>query len=177
MSDIELESPRPEVAILRLNRPESLNALSWPLVEALHETLDRIDRDNACRVVILTGAGRGFCAGVDLEHLKQHREGRNASEGRAPRLGEEEFLKSRSPLFASDNIRAPLLIVQGKNDPRVNRDESLQIVAAMEKAGQQMEFLEFEDEGHGFAKPENRLIFYAKAERFLAEHLGGRLEE
>jgi enoyl-CoA hydratase len=67
MSDIEIEYPRPEVAILRLNRPSSLNALSWPLVEQMHEALDRLDRDNHCRVVVLTGAGRGFCAGLDLK--------------------------------------------------------------------------------------------------------------
>lgn len=66
MSDVEIERPRPEVAILRLNRPESLNALSWNLVEELHEALDTLDRDNTCRVVVLTGAGRGFCAGLDL---------------------------------------------------------------------------------------------------------------
>ncbi len=89
---------------------------------------------------------------------------------------EEEFLRSRSPLFAVDRIRAPLLIVQGKNDPRVNREESLQIVDALRAAGKTVEYLEFEDEGHGFARPENRLAFYAAAERFLAKHLGGRFE-
>ncbi len=90
---------------------------------------------------------------------------------------EEEFLKSRSPLFQVDKIKAPLLIVQGKNDPRVKREESLQIRDALKARGKTVEFLEFEDEGHGFAKPENRMIFYAKAERFLADHLGGRFEE
>lgn len=67
MSDVEIEFPRPEVAILRLNRPASLNALSWPLVETMHEALDALDRNNACRIVVLTGAGRGFCAGLDLK--------------------------------------------------------------------------------------------------------------
>ncbi|MEZ4334575.1 MAG: enoyl-CoA hydratase-related protein [Myxococcota bacterium] len=66
MADVEIEHPRPEVAILRLNRPEALNALSWNLVEELHAALDALDRDNACRIVVLTGAGRGFCAGLDL---------------------------------------------------------------------------------------------------------------
>ena len=66
MSDVEIEYPRPDIAILRLNRPESLNALSWALVEELHATLDTLDRNNACRIVVLTGAGRGFCAGLDL---------------------------------------------------------------------------------------------------------------
>ncbi len=66
MSDVEIEYPRPDIAILRLNRPESLNALSWALVEELHAALDSLDRNNACRIVVLTGAGRGFCAGLDL---------------------------------------------------------------------------------------------------------------
>lgn len=66
MDTVEIEYPRPSVAILRLNRPESLNALSWHLVEELHAALHEIDRNNRCRVVVLTGAGRGFCAGLDL---------------------------------------------------------------------------------------------------------------
>ncbi len=89
---------------------------------------------------------------------------------------DEVFLKERSPLFHVDRIRAPLLIAQGKNDPRVKREESLQIRDALRKAGKKVEFIEFPDEGHGFARPENRIRFYALAERFLAEHLGGRCE-
>jgi enoyl-CoA hydratase/carnithine racemase len=65
--DVEVERPRPEVAVLRLNRPASLNALSWNLVEELHAALDALDRDNRCRVVVLCGSGRGFCAGLDLK--------------------------------------------------------------------------------------------------------------
>jgi dipeptidyl aminopeptidase/acylaminoacyl peptidase len=89
---------------------------------------------------------------------------------------EEEFLKSRSPLFKSDRIRKPLLIAQGANDPRVKQSESDQIVAEMRKNNRPVEYLVFPDEGHGFARPENRLKFYAAAERFLAEHLQGRVE-
>jgi dipeptidyl aminopeptidase/acylaminoacyl peptidase len=90
---------------------------------------------------------------------------------------EEEFLKSRSPLFSVDRVRIPMLIAQGANDPRVKQAESEQFVAAMKEKGIDHEYLLFEDEGHGFARPENRLIFYAAAERFLAKHLGGRAEE
>ncbi len=90
---------------------------------------------------------------------------------------EEEFLKSRSPLFYVDRIRIPMLIAQGANDPRVKQAESEQIVAAMQEKGIDHEYLLFEDEGHGFARPENRLKFYAAAERFLAKHLGGRAED
>jgi len=90
---------------------------------------------------------------------------------------EEEFLKSRSPLFKVDQIRIPLLIGQGANDPRVKQAESEQIVEAMKSRGIPYEYMLFPDEGHGFAKPENRLKFYAAAEKFLAEHLGGRYEQ
>ena len=89
---------------------------------------------------------------------------------------ETEFLESRSPLFHVDNIEIPMLIAQGANDPRVKQSESEQIVAAMEAKGIDHEYMLFADEGHGFAKPENRLEFYAAAERFLARHLGGRAE-
>ena len=88
-----------------------------------------------------------------------------------------DFLWSRSPLSRAREIRIPLLIAQGANDPRVKQAESEQIVAALKEAGIDYEYLLFPDEGHGFAKPENRLKFYAAAERFLARHLGGRAEE
>jgi dipeptidyl aminopeptidase/acylaminoacyl peptidase len=90
---------------------------------------------------------------------------------------DEEFLNSRSPLFKVDQIKIPMLIAQGANDPRVKQAESEQIVEAMKKRGIDYEYMLFPDEGHGFAKPENRLKFYATAEKFLAKHLGGRFEE
>ena len=88
-----------------------------------------------------------------------------------------EFMWSRSPLSRVRDIRIPLLIAQGANDPRVKQDEAEQIVAALREAGIEHEYMLFEDEGHGLAKPENRLRFYAAAERFLARHLGGRAEQ
>lgn len=88
-----------------------------------------------------------------------------------------EFLKSRSPLFKVDQIKKPLLIAQGANDPRVKKAESQQIVEALKKAGKVVEYVEYPDEGHGFARPENRLDFYGRAEKFLATHVGGRFEE
>jgi dipeptidyl aminopeptidase/acylaminoacyl peptidase len=90
---------------------------------------------------------------------------------------EKQFLESRSPLFKVDRIKIPMLIAQGANDPRVNRRESEQIVKALEKKGIEHEYMLFPDEGHGFAKPQNRLKFYAAAERFLARYLNGRYEE
>ncbi|MDH6198299.1 dipeptidyl aminopeptidase/acylaminoacyl peptidase [Mycobacterium frederiksbergense] len=93
------------------------------------------------------------------------------------RVGEDpDFLWSRSPLSRVDAIRIPILIGQGENDPRVKRTESEQIVAAMAERGLDHEYVMYENEGHGFVKPENRLDFYHRADRFLAKHLGGRAE-
>jgi dipeptidyl aminopeptidase/acylaminoacyl peptidase len=93
------------------------------------------------------------------------------------RVGEDrEFLWSRSPLSRVDDIAIPILIAQGENDPRVKRAESEQIVAAMAERGIEHEYVMYENEGHGLVKPENRLDFYQRADRFLAKHLGGRAE-
>jgi len=66
MPHLELTCPRPDIAVLTLNRPEKLNALNYDLVEAFHSALDELGANNDCRVVVLTGAGRGFCSGLDL---------------------------------------------------------------------------------------------------------------
>jgi enoyl-CoA hydratase len=63
---IEVEEPADHVRVLVLNRPEQLNALDYPLVSALHDELDDAAADDTCRVIVLTGSGRGFCAGLDL---------------------------------------------------------------------------------------------------------------
>jgi dipeptidyl aminopeptidase/acylaminoacyl peptidase len=87
-----------------------------------------------------------------------------------------EFLWDRSPLSRIADIRIPILIAQGANDPRVKQAESEQIVAALTGAGIDHEYILFPDEGHCFDKPKNRLTFYDHAERFLARHLGGRFQ-
>jgi len=90
---------------------------------------------------------------------------------------EPDFLMSRSPITRVDRIKIPMLIAQGANDPRVKQAESEQIVASMKEKGIDYEYILFPDEGHGFVKPQNRLKFYAAAEKFLAKYLGGRYEE
>ena len=90
---------------------------------------------------------------------------------------EADFLWERSPLSKVDQIRIPILVAQGANDPRVKQAESEQIVNAMREKGIDHVYLLFGDEGHGFAKPENRMKFFQTAEQFLAKHLGGRFEE
>lgn len=87
-----------------------------------------------------------------------------------------KFLESRSPLNFIDRIKRPLLIGQGQNDPRVKVTEAEQIVDAMKKKGIPVTYVLYPDEGHGFARPENRMSFYAVTEAFLAKHLGGRAE-
>jgi dipeptidyl aminopeptidase/acylaminoacyl peptidase len=87
-----------------------------------------------------------------------------------------KFLEERSPLTHVARIQKPLLIGQGANDPRVKQAESDQIVKAMQEKKIPVTYVLFPDEGHGFARPPNRLAFYAVAEAFLARHLGGRYE-
>jgi len=87
-----------------------------------------------------------------------------------------QFLLSRSPLTYVERICRPLLIGQGANDPRVKQSESDQIVQTMQAKKIPVTYVLFPDEGHGFVRPENRLAFFAVAELFLAQHLGGRFE-
>lgn len=67
MPVVTLEAVRDGISLLTLNRPESLNAMNHELVAAVHDALDEVDNDQSCRVVVLTGAGRAFCAGLDLK--------------------------------------------------------------------------------------------------------------
>ena len=100
----------------------------------------------------------------------KHRVGDHTSaEGR-------EFLDSRSPLARVEKIKKPLLIGQGANDPRVKQSEADQIVKAMHEKNIPVTYVLYPDEGHGFARPENRMSFMAVTEAFLGEHLGGRVE-
>jgi dipeptidyl aminopeptidase/acylaminoacyl peptidase len=93
----------------------------------------------------------------------------NTPEGRA-------LLRERSPLHYASNIKKPLLIAQGGNDPRVTEIESEQIVNAMVEGGIPVTYVLYPNEGHGFARPDNSQAFYAITEAFLAQHLGGRAE-
>lgn len=89
---------------------------------------------------------------------------------------DEAYNKKVSPLFHARNIKVPLIIAQGKNDPRVNVKEAEQMVTAMRERKIPVDYLVYTDEGHGFARPENRLDFYGRVDEFLAKQLGGRSE-
>jgi dipeptidyl aminopeptidase/acylaminoacyl peptidase len=105
----------------------------------------------------------------------------------APRLAElkqrmgdwekdPDFFKARSPVYHADRIHAPLLVIQGANDPRVKQAQADEMVQAVRKAGGQVQYLLFRDEGHGTSRPENIMRGTAAEEAFLARHLGGRFE-
>jgi len=89
---------------------------------------------------------------------------------------DKELLERTSPIFHADKIKAPLFVAQGANDPRVNIQESDQIVEALKKRGIEVEYMVKENEGHGFRNEENRFDFYRAMEKFLGKHLGGRVE-
>lgn len=85
---------------------------------------------------------------------------------------DREQLAATSPALHAENIRVPLLIAQGANDPRVNKAESDQMVEALRSRGVEVEYMVKDDEGHGFHNEENRFDFYRAMERFLARHIG-----
>ncbi|PYS86522.1 MAG: S9 family peptidase [Acidobacteria bacterium] len=88
-----------------------------------------------------------------------------------------EQMKRQSPLYSADKIKTPLMVVQGANDPRVNKREADQIVIALRDRNYPVEYLVAPDEGHGFARPVNNSAMIAASEKFLAKHLGGRYQE
>ena len=87
------------------------------------------------------------------------------------------LLRDASPVFHVDNIKAPLLIAQGLNDPRVNKNESDQMVEALKKKGIDVPYMVKDNEGHGFRNEENRFDFYGAMEQFFFKYLGGRAAE
>ena len=89
----------------------------------------------------------------------------------------KKWLEERSPLYSAAKIKTPLMVVQGANDPRVNRREAEQIVIALRDRGFPVEYLLAPDEGHGFARPVNNLAMFMAVEKFLAKHLEGRYQE
>jgi dipeptidyl aminopeptidase/acylaminoacyl peptidase len=94
----------------------------------------------------------------------------NTPEGKAQ-------LARQSPLNHASKIKTPLLVIQGANDPRVNKREADQIVIALRDRSYPVEYLVAPDEGHGFARPINNMAMFATTEKFLAKYLGGRYQE
>ncbi|AQT81538.1 S9 family peptidase [Mycolicibacterium litorale] len=88
---------------------------------------------------------------------------------------QEADMLARSPITRVDSIRTPLLVVQGANDSRVVQAESDNLVTALRDRGVEVEYIVKDDEGHGFVNPDNQIDLYHAVERFLGEHLGGRV--
>ena len=89
---------------------------------------------------------------------------------------DDKWNRTISPLYYVDKIRAPLLVAQGENDPRVTIANTNMMVDALRKAKREVLYVVYPDEGHGLARPENQVDFYGRIEEFLAKHLGGRAE-
>jgi dipeptidyl aminopeptidase/acylaminoacyl peptidase len=90
---------------------------------------------------------------------------------------ERKILEAQSPLFSAKNIKAPLFVVQGANDPRVKKAESDQIVVALRDLGRKVEYMVAPDEGHGYKGVENRIAMYTAMENFFAKYIGGRYQQ
>ena len=82
----------------------------------------------------------------------------------------DQFIQT-SPVYHVDKIKAPLFIAQGAKDPRVNKDESDQVVKKLKERGIEVPYLVKDEEGHGFRNEENRFEFYTQMENFLEKHL------
>lgn len=104
-----------------------------------------------------------------LEQTKAYR--RHLREAEYGPLSDPEFLQSISPLNKVDRITTPLMLAHGLNDPRVPVGEAMQVAVALKKRGQDVEELYFPDEGHGFAKRENQLLYYGQLAKFFDLHL------
>lgn len=98
------------IATITMNRPDKLNAYTTEMGDEVTHAMRAVQRDPEVRAVILTGAGKAFCAGADLEHLKAHEQGENVSKG--PRLGEEDFLR-KLPLEMVDFPKPILAAING----------------------------------------------------------------
>ena len=171
-----------------------LDAKAWAVKEGI-TTLDEVaimgySYGGYATLVGLTFTPTEFACGVDIvgpsnlqtliESVPPYWESLLANFSRA--IGDhrteegQALLKARSPLTYADRIEKPLLIGQGANDPRVKQAESDQIVEAMNEREIPVTYVLYPDEGHGFQKPENNFSFYAVADSFLAQCLGGRFE-
>jgi dipeptidyl aminopeptidase/acylaminoacyl peptidase len=159
--------------------------------------LEREGYSDSDRIAVMGGSYGGFmtlaalttypdmwAAGIDivgianfvsfLENTGAYRRHLRISEYGDPEK-DLDFLKSISPLTHADKIVAPLMVIQGANDPRVPRSEAEQIVAAVKARGGSVEYLLFEDEGHGVSKIPNQIKAYTRVGDFLDANLGPRI--
>ncbi|MFN8036315.1 MAG: enoyl-CoA hydratase-related protein [Acidimicrobiia bacterium] len=135
MSLALISTPRPHVGVITLNKPDRLNSMSFGLVEALYEAIDQVGNDNDVWVVILTGAGRGFCSGLDLEDM-----------GSAPGLDGLTIHRAgiRAMAFMSDVVpalrRMPQPVIAAINGPAYGGGMCLTLGADIRIAGESATF-------------------------------------
>jgi dipeptidyl aminopeptidase/acylaminoacyl peptidase len=141
-------------------------------VATLVEDTERVQRGEAKQR--LFGAGCKVVGIVNFQTFLQNTAGyrRKLREAEYGPLSDPEFLDSVSPLLRADKINAPMMLAHGLNDPRVPVGEAMQLAEALQRRGFDPEQVYFHDEGHGFAKLENRLLFQKRLSRFLKRTIG-----
>jgi dipeptidyl aminopeptidase/acylaminoacyl peptidase len=141
-------------------------------VATLVEDTERVERGEATQR--LFGAGCKVVGIVNFQTFLQNTAGyrRKLREAEYGPLSDPEFLDSVSPLLRANKINAPMMLAHGLNDPRVPVGEAMQLAEALQRRGYDPEQVYFHDEGHGFAKLENRLLFQKRLSRFLKKNIG-----
>ena len=121
---VRIEAPAPGVRLLTLDRPDRLNAMSGELIRDLHRALDQVAADDECRVVVLTGAGRGFCAGLDLKERPSHQPGAVQISPQS-RMHVQQAIAALVPKLR--NLRQP--VIAAVNGPCVGAGLALSLAA------------------------------------------------
>jgi enoyl-CoA hydratase len=135
MATVLLESVEDRVTLVTLNRPDRLNAMNYDLVADLHDALDRVATDPECRVVVLTGAGRGFCAGLDLREFGHPPQPGDHARARVG-TGGQEFIADLTAHLRS----TPQVVIAAVNGPAFGGGLALACASDLRVAGASARF-------------------------------------